>query len=88
MIQVFSPPKPYLDFFIDFPSNVTVNADSTTEEKVDFIHIFATTLQELESAFGQAKPNLKKVGMLWISWPKKSSTILTELDKSIVRVTD
>ncbi|WP_394973991.1 hypothetical protein [uncultured Croceitalea sp.] len=28
-----------------------------------------------------AKNNLKKTGILWVSWPKKSSKIKTEIDK-------
>lgn len=48
---------------------------------MDFIHIFATILSQSEKSFAIAKPNLKKTGMLWISWPKKTAAISTELDK-------
>lgn len=84
-LQVLNTPKPYLEFFADFPLHTTIYTDKAIKEKVDFIHIFATTPEELEATFKQAKPNLKKTGMLWISWPKKSSSISTKLDKSMVR---
>jgi hypothetical protein len=29
--------------------------------------------------------HLKKDGMLWISWPKKSSKVATDLDENIIR---
>jgi len=79
-IQVLNSPKNYLDFFISFPSNVQI---STTNEKltVDFAHIFCTTEKELEEYFLAAKNNLKKTGMIWVSWPKKSSKLITEIDK-------
>ncbi|MEM8847744.1 MAG: DUF3052 family protein [Bacteroidota bacterium] len=83
LVQVFNSPKTYLDFFNDFPDEVVL-VDSSENIEVDFIHIFATTLKELESGLKIAKPNLKKNGILWISWPKKSSKIPTEIDKFTV----
>ena len=79
-IQVLNSPKNYLDFFISYPNNVQI---STTNEMVtvDFVHIFCTTEKELEEYFLVAKNNLKKTGMIWVSWPKKSSKISTEIDK-------
>ncbi|MFP2994815.1 DUF3052 domain-containing protein [Spongiivirga sp. MCCC 1A20706] len=82
-IQIFNSPKPYLKFFFDLPEDIIV-IDSCEKEKVDFIHIFATTVLELESSFLNGKPNLKNNGVLWISWPKKSSNIVTEIDKFYV----
>lgn len=82
-VQVFHSPKPYLDFFHEFPEEV-IFIDSSEKNTVDFIHIFATTVNELESSLDMAKPNLKKDGILWISWPKKTSKIPTEIDKFYV----
>ncbi|WP_149304161.1 DUF3052 family protein [Pareuzebyella sediminis] len=83
-LQVFNAPKKYVDFFHDFPSNIVDMGQQTLEAQIDFIHIFAKSREELETHFIKAKPNLKKNGMLWISWPKKSSKIQTELDKSSI----
>ncbi|MGB3151391.1 MAG: DUF3052 domain-containing protein [Maribacter sp.] len=84
-LQIINTPKPSLDFFIDFPPDTNIHTGSPVKEEVDFIHIFATIPEELKYAFNRVKPNLKKNGTLWISWPKKSSSISTELDKSMVR---
>lgn len=81
LIQVYNSPKNYTDFFRDFPEGVVISASKQTKESVDFIHLFATTESELSEAFQLAKPSLKKNGSLWISWPKKSSKITTEIDK-------
>ena len=83
LVQVFNAPKPYLEFFHEFPDEVVL-VNSSESVEVDFIHIFATTFKELESGLEIAKPNLKKNGILWISWPKKSSKIPTEIDKFTV----
>ncbi|WP_198553836.1 DUF3052 family protein [Tenacibaculum sp. Bg11-29] len=41
-------------------------------------------MKELDSLYKIAKSNLKKNGVLWISWPKKPSKIETELDKFMI----
>ncbi len=79
-VQVFNPPKPYLQFFHEFPDGVIL-VDPRDQAPIDFIHIFATTPSELTSYMQLAKANLKKNGLLWVSWPKKTSKIPTEIDK-------
>ena len=83
-IQVYNTPKKYTDFFYEFPQDVVFHT-SENQESIDFIHIFATTENELNNAFLTAKPLLKKNGVLWLSWPKKSSQMASELDQSFVR---
>ena len=84
VIQVYNTPKEYLEFFHEFPDGVVFSNSKEVKESVDFIHIFATSEEELSKAFVQAKPSLKKTGTLWISWPKKSSKIPTKIDKFFV----
>mgnify|MGYP000073256636 CR=1 FL=1 len=84
LIQVYNSPKNYLDFFHEFPDGVVISNSDQEKETVDFIHIFATTEKNLENFFALAKSTLKKTGSLWISWPKKSSKIETEIDKFYV----
>ncbi|GLU45033.1 DUF3052 domain-containing protein [Allomuricauda sp. NBRC 101325] len=83
-IQVFNAPKDYLDFFMDFPKNVHIVDAEQIPSSIDFIHIFCKTKEELGHFFSIAKPNLKKDGMLWISWPKKSSQIKTDIEQMYI----
>jgi len=82
-ILVLNAPKSYLDFFADFPPNVLINEVENGAQFI-FIHIFVKTNEELASFFKIAKDKLKKNGLLWISWPKKSSKIASELDKFVI----
>jgi hypothetical protein len=84
-IQVFDAPKPYLTFFQDFPDDVQEHPPGPLEEPIDFLHVFVTTRAELEAYFAVAKANMKPNAILWISWPKKSSKIETDLDKATIR---
>lgn len=57
----------------------------STQGPLDFIHCFSTSLSELKKQFPPLKKRLTKTGSIWISWPKGSSTIETDLSGDIVR---
>ena len=53
----------------------------------DFIHLFAASQRELDRALPKAKKALGRDGMLWLSWPKQSSGVATDLNGNTVRKT-
>lgn len=83
-VLVLNSPTSYLSFFNDFPSDVQLTEDLSFKGEADFIHLFASSEDELRTYFKTAKKALKKSGMLWISWPKKTSKIPTTIDKFYV----
>ncbi|HEY4965103.1 MAG TPA: DUF3052 family protein [Puia sp.] len=58
-----------------------------TWEKLDFIHFFPETINELEQILPRLKAEIKKNGMIWISWYKNSSGKKTELSENCIRDT-
>ncbi len=50
-----------------------------------FIHQFARLRIELEAAFPRAAKALADDGMLWVSWPKQTSNLPTDLTEDVVR---
>jgi len=52
---------------------------------LNFIHYFALERSELEMHCPVLKKSLAPTGMLWISWPKKSSNVESDLDGNVVR---
>jgi len=52
---------------------------------LDFAMIFTKSKAELTKEFKRIGKMLSAAGMLWVSWPKKSSGIATDLDGNIVR---
>jgi hypothetical protein len=55
------------------------------EYNADYIHLFATEKKTLEKIFPQLKKSLYERGMIWVSWPKASSGVKTDLDEDAVR---
>ncbi len=53
-------------------------------EEADFIHVFSDRQDRLIELLDIALPSLADNGMLWISWPKKSSKKRTNLSKNII----
>src|SRR5262249_32320707 len=51
----------------------------------DFIHIFAIAAAQLLVTLPKAKAALKKDGMIWVSWPKKTAKVATDLTEDRVR---
>ena len=56
-------------------------------EPVDFAILFTDSRGELSKEFTRIAKELAPAGMLWVSWPKKSSKVKTDLDENLVRET-
>jgi hypothetical protein len=50
-----------------------------------FIHQFASRRADLAAAFPKLAKSLADDGMVWISWPKKTSKVATDLTEDVVR---
>jgi hypothetical protein len=51
----------------------------------DVIHVFAMRADEIEAGLGVLQSAIKRDGMIWISWPKKTSGIVCDVSESFVR---
>jgi hypothetical protein len=63
----------------------TIRIQRITEKNLDFIFLFAKTRAALELELLPAAEALAPAGMLWISWPKKSSGVATDLTENVIR---
>lgn len=53
--------------------------------ELDFAMVFVKSAAELKKEFPRMAKNLAPAGMLWVSWPKKTSGVVTDLDENRVR---
>ena len=82
-VAILNSPANYNDTLGKLPKNVTVM--KTIGERLDFIQFFTKESKELQSKFPNLKRALSQNGILWISWPKSSSKVKTDLNENIVR---
>ncbi len=54
-------------------------------DRLDFAMIFTKSRAELMKEFARVAKALTPAGMLWVSWPKRSSGVASDLDENIVR---
>lgn len=83
-IFVLNAPVDYWNTLGALPESAVVHSDIKNVQ-FDFIHLFYKEIEELETDIPKFKSALKKNGMLWVSWPKKSSKVATTLSDSLVR---
>lgn len=77
-------PSHYLDLLVDLPEE----ADwvlQPQEKALDFVHGFFLTERDLITALRDLKALLRPNATLWLSWPKKSSSLHTDLDRESIR---
>jgi hypothetical protein len=68
---------------LELPEGVTVNGKSAKPR--DLILFFTKSQRTLEKEFLRYAAKLTPAGMLWVSWPKKTSGVQTDLNENIVR---
>ncbi len=54
-------------------------------EDADFIHWFVQSVAELKEKFPEIQKRLASQGMLWVSWPKQSSSLKTDVNENVIR---
>src|ERR1043166_4759049 len=69
---------------LELPVTVKVKSIARSDD-FDLIHVFVKGQQNLANAFAQYSRRIKPNGMFWISWPKKTSGVPTDLNENVVR---
>lgn len=54
-------------------------------KNLDYVHFFSRSRKELENFVPKAILSIKPDGMIWISWPKKSSKITSDITEDVIR---
>ena len=62
-----------------------VSVTGTPRGALPFIHFFTKQRSRLEQRFPAMERALAQDGALWVSWPKKSSGVATDLTEDVVR---
>src|SRR5260370_34852794 len=52
---------------------------------IDFAMVFTKSKSALTKEFARVAEQLASAGMLWVSWPKKTSGVATDVDENVVR---
>lgn len=76
-------PEGYVDLIAPIPEGVKITA--RLSKNTDLIHIFAARKAELSAALRSYRSNTKPTVVIWVSWPKKSSKVPTDIIEDTIR---
>jgi hypothetical protein len=80
-ILFVNPPEGFIGQ-LDLPAGVMIGK---SKRALDFVLLFVKTRREMENKFSRYAAKLTPAGMLWISWPKRTSGVQSDLNENIVR---
>jgi hypothetical protein len=83
VIRLVNQPSYYRDLFADFPSRVEIRKDRRSAKNL--IHYFALNSASLLMDLTGMRDEIFPDGILWVSWPKKSSKMATDLTEDMIR---
>lgn len=83
IISILHPPPHYFDLFTKLPEGLKIVKGS--RKKRNLIHYFAKEQAQLVKDLYDLKNGIEQNGMIWISWPKKSSGVATDITEDIIR---
>ncbi|MDB5127010.1 DUF3052 family protein [Mucilaginibacter sp.] len=82
-VKLIGEPGYYLTLFTDLPTNVYFVANK--ESPVNLIHFFTKTNAELLFQLPELKQQITQDGIIWVSWPKKASKVVTDITEDKIR---
>lgn len=80
---VIGVPRDYAALVGALPDDAEISARIT--QQADFVHLFETRRQSLAGHLQTLAGTLKPQGTVWVSWPKKSSGVASEVGEDTIR---
>lgn len=84
-IFVDGAPAPYEAIVGKLPSDATLSPRA--KAPLDMVHLFVTEAAALGKKLSSYRSAIFPDGMIWVSWPKKSSRRATDVTENVVRDT-
>lgn len=82
-IRLINTPENYFDLFTEWPQNIEISED--VRMKKNFIHLFTREFSEYFTLLPLLKKEIEQNGMIWVSWPKKTSGISSDVTENLIR---
>ena len=82
-VAALAAPTGYRKWLAPLPAKVSLAANAKAGS--NFVHLFVTERRKLETELKRLRLLLDDAGVLWISWPKKSSGAKTDITEDVIR---
>jgi hypothetical protein len=82
-IRLINAPEHYLNLFTDMPADICFI--DKPDGMLNLIHFFTKSYDELSEILPVLKEQIAQNGIIWISWPKKASKMVTDVTEDRIR---
>jgi hypothetical protein len=82
-VTVINQPADYRQLLGEGAEGVEFSDRTSTDSS--FVHLFTTRRSELEKQFSQLRKKIPDTGTIWVSWPKKSAGVPTDVTEDVIR---
>ena len=82
-LYVKNAPEHYRELLSPLPEKVSLTKRLSNE--LDMVHFFTTNKREFVSEIPKLVCRIKQEGMIWVSWPKKASKVVTDVTEDVIR---
>lgn len=83
VIGVVDPPENYWELVRPLPDNVSIV--NVGNGLLNLVHVFVKEKSVLAIQLEKSRKYILSDGMIWVSWPKKSSKVQTDITEDVVR---
>ena len=80
-LKIVGEPEGYWDWVSPLPDDVSTSGT----KNFNFIHLFVQKRKVFEKELLSLQKKMNQDGMIWVSWPKKSAKMESDLDENIIR---
>ncbi len=82
-VLLLDAPRGFRSLLKPLPKDVELVAKANPP--LGFIHLFVTSAADLREKLAELYPQLEPAGVIWVSWPKKSSGVKTDVTEDTIR---
>jgi hypothetical protein len=82
-VKTAGAPDHYEELLAPIPEAVVIS--SRFRNTVDLWHLFVTSRSELPAGLKRSLGEIPRDGMIWVSWPKKSSGVVSDMTEDAIR---
>jgi hypothetical protein len=82
-VVVMNEPAHYRKILGNAAKNVAFS--DRTESGSEFVHFFTIRRNELQKELKKLRNTIADAGVVWVSWPKKSSGVATDVTEDVIR---
>jgi hypothetical protein len=77
-------PRTYVAM-LNLPTEISVRWVKIAKDGIGFVHLFDSSKAKLEEKLKSLRKTIDPEGVIWVSWPKRSSGVETDITEDVIR---